>query len=175
MSGWILWAMRWTPRCFLLQKICLPNDVFCKLKIKCIFGSCVHQLKRRANSPDTEQQQNNLGPKYIFHSKWIIPILLNGKLWVSKHPGYCFPEQVNSSTPMYIMFCNSQGLRKYLLNQLTWLKLVFQLSVYNVYTYWKNRRELNHIQKTNQKSWQWNDHLGLKIKRKKFCNANTSL
>ena len=115
----VLPNIKMNPRCFLLQKVCLPNDVFCKLKIKCIFGSCVHQLKRRANSPDTEQQQNNLGPKYIFHSKWIIPILLNGKLWVHKHPGYCFPEQVNSSTPMYIMFCNSQGLRKYLLNQLT--------------------------------------------------------
>ena len=46
------------------------------------------------------------------------------------------------------------------------MKFVFQLSVYNLYMYWKNRRELNHIQKINQKSWQWNDHLGLKIKSK---------
>ena len=110
MSGSTSWTLRWTLRCLLLQKICLPNYVFCRLKIKCIFGSRVHQLKRRANSPDIEQQQNNLGPKCIFHSKWIIPILLNGKLWVGKHPGYCFPEQVNSSTPTYIIFCNSQKI-----------------------------------------------------------------
>lgn len=166
MSGWSLWGMRWTVRHFLLQQICLPNDAFCGLKIKCIFGSYVHQLKRRAGSPDIKQQQNNLGPKCIFNSKRIIHILLNEKLWVGKHPGYCFLQQVNSSTQMHIILCNSQGLRKYLLNQLTLMKFVFQLSVYNVYAYQKNRRELNHTQKSNQKSWLWNDHWGLEIKTK---------